>query len=194
MCKSQMLPIKRGVPQGSVLGPLLFLIYINNIFSCSKHLSSIHFADYTNIFFPHKSICDMAESVNRELSLVAPWFKANKLTLHPDKTKFIPFHPPRRKINLDNISVSIDGNKIKRVECTKFLNVTIPKNLWWQPHIKAISSKVAKFTGIITTSRQFFLTNTLLTLYNSLVLPNMQCCCIVWASTYSSYLQPLFRL
>ena len=71
----------------------------------------------------------MAESVNRELSLVAPWFKAHKLTLHPDKTKFIPFHPPRRKINLDNISVSIDGNKIKRVECTKFLNVTIPKNL-----------------------------------------------------------------
>ena len=121
--------IKCGVPQGSVPGPLLFLIYINDIFSWSKHLSSIGFADDTNISFQHKNICDLAESVNRELSLVASWFKANKLTLHPDKTKFISFHPLKKKINLDNISVSIDGNKTKRVECTKFLGVIISENL-----------------------------------------------------------------
>ena len=62
------------------------------------------------------------------------------------------------------------------------------------PLIKAISSKVAKSTGVIIKSRQFFLTNILLALYNSLVLPYLQYCCIVWASTYSSHLQPLFRL
>ena len=118
----------------------------------------------------------------------------NKLTLHPEKTKFISFHPPRKKINLDNISISIDGNKTKRVECTQFLGVIIPENLSWQVHVKAISSKVAKSIGILIKSRQFFLTNTLLTLYSSLVLPYRQCCCIVWASTYSSHLQPLFRL
>ena len=170
------------------------MIRVNKVFSWSKHLSSILFADDTNIFFQHKNICDLAESVNRELSLAVSWVKANKLTLHPDKTKFISFHPPRKKINLDNISISIDGNKTKRVECTKFLGVIIPENLSWQVHIKAISSKVAKSIGITIKSRQFFLTNTLLTLYSSLVLPYLQCCCIVWASTYSSHLQPLFRL
>ena len=171
MYKSQMLPIKCGVPQGSLLGPL---VYVYDIFSWSKHLSSI-----LNIFFQHKNICDLAESVNRELSLAVSWVKANKLTLHPDNTKFTSFHPPRKKINLDNISISIYGNKTKRVECTQFLGVIIPENLSWQAHIKVISAKVAKSTGIIIKSRQFFLTNTPLTLYSSLVLPYLQCCCII---------------
>ena len=94
-----MLPIKCGVPEGSILASFLFLIYKNDIFSCSKYLSFILFADDTNIFFQHKNICELTEIVNRELS---------KLTL--------------QKINLDidNISISTDRNKIKRVECTKF--------------------------------------------------------------------------
>ena len=109
--KSQMLPIKCGVPQGSILATFLFLIYKNDIFSCFKYLSFILFADNTNIFFQHKNICERTEIVNRELSLVASWFKPYKLTL--------------QKINLDidNISISTDGNKIKRVECTKFFKV-----------------------------------------------------------------------
>ena len=99
-----------------------------------------------------------------------PWFKANKPTLHPDKTKFILFHPARKKINLDGLSISIDKNSINRVEHTKFLGVIIHQNLSWQAHIKAISSKIAKSTGIIIKSRQFFFSNTLCTLYNSLIL------------------------
>ena len=162
--KSPLLPIKCGVPQGSVLGPLLFLIYINDIFSCSNYLSFILFADDTNIFFQHKNISELTKIVNHELSFVATWFKANKLTLHPDKTKFILFHPARKKINLDDLSINIDKNSINRVEHTKFLGVIIHQNLSWQAHIKAISSKIAKSTGIITKSRQFFLSNTLCTL------------------------------
>ena len=104
------------------------------------------------------------------------------------------FHPARKKINLDGLSINIDKNSINRVEHTKFLGVIIHQNLSWQAHIKAISSKIAKSTGIIIKSRQFFLSNTLCTLYNSLILPYLQYCSIIWASTYSSHLQPLFRL
>ena len=176
-----------------MLGLLLFLIYINEIL-CSNYLSFILFVDDTNIFFQHKNISELTKIVNHELSFVATWFKANKLTLHPDKTKFILFHPARKKINLDGLSINIDKNSINRVEHTKFLGVIIHQNLSWQAHIKAISSKIAKSTGIIIKSRQFFLSNTLCTLYNSLILPYLQYCSIIWASTYSSHLQPLFRL
>ena len=81
----------------SVLGPLLFLICMNDIFSCSNYLSFILFADNTIIFFQHKNISELTKIVNHELSFVATWFKANKLILHPDKTKFILFHPARKK-------------------------------------------------------------------------------------------------
>ena len=99
--------------------------------------------------------------------------------MHPDKTKFILFHPARKKINLDGLSISIDKNSINRVEHTKFLGVIIHQNLSWQAHIKAISSKMAKSTGIIIKSRQFFFSNTLCTLYNSLILPYLQYCLII---------------
>ena len=84
------------------------------------------------------------------------------------KTRFILFYSPRMSINLDGLSISIDNNRLNRVENTRFLGVIIHHNLSWQPHIKAISSRVAKSIGIITKSRQSFLTNTLCALYYSL--------------------------
>ena len=109
-------------------------MYIYDIFSCSYYLSFILFADDTNIFFQHKNISELTKIVNHELSFVATWFKANKLTLHPDKTKFILFHPARKKINLDGLSINIDKKSINRAEHTKFLGVIIHPNLSWQAH------------------------------------------------------------
>ena len=182
------------MPQGSVLGPLLFLLYINDIFSSSKILSFILFADDTNIFFHHHNLTELSLIVNHELSLVSTWLKVNKLTLHPDKTKFILFHPSRKKLDLNDLNINIDHNSIARVQSTKFLGIIIHENFSWQPHIKAICSKIAKSIGIITKSRPYFHTSTLSLLYKSLILPYLQYCTIIWGSAYESHLNPLLLL
>ena len=89
--KSERLTIKCGVPQGSVLGPLLFLIYMNDISRCSEILSVILFADDTNLFYSHKNIDTLNKTVNQELKKIARWLCANKLSLNIKKTHFIIF-------------------------------------------------------------------------------------------------------
>ena len=91
-------------PSGLCAGATLFLIYIYDIFASSNLFSFILSADDTTLFLQHNNISELFSIVNRELYLVATWFKANKLTLHPDKTKFIIFHLSRKKINSNDLT------------------------------------------------------------------------------------------
>jgi len=94
--QSSMLPIKCGVPQGSILGPLLFLIYIDDIQSSSKFLKFVHFADDTNVFLSSPNlIYRLVQSINSELALLSDWFKANKLSLNVAKTNYLFFGSKR---------------------------------------------------------------------------------------------------
>ena len=144
-----------GVPQGSILGPLLFLIYLNDLFKASNPLMEVMFADDTNLFLSHKNIDTLFAIMNVELENVSTWFKSNKLSLNVDKTKWSLFHPLSKRQFLPQTlpNLLIEDIHIKREHVTKFLGVFIDENLSWKQHIEILSSKISKSMAILYKSR-----------------------------------------
>ena len=131
------------MPQGSILGPLLFLIDMNDISRCSEILSIILFADDTNLFLCHKNLDTLEKTMNHELRKIASWLSANKLSLNIKKTHFIIFKSRGKKPN-QNISVKINGQPIEQVKNTKFLGLHIDDELTWKYHTDQVVIKYQK--------------------------------------------------
>ena len=113
-----------GVPQGSVLGPLLFLIYINDLPNSSSKLSFYLFADDTNIYFESHRLSILQKVVNKELRHVKKWLDANKLALNIDKTNCVIFHSAQNPIN-DSINIKIGSQYLKQTKYVKFLGLLL---------------------------------------------------------------------
>ena len=129
-----------GVPQGSILGPLLFLIYVNDRQYVSHLLQPIMFADDTTLFCAERDIKKLFQTVNNELQKISRWFFSKNLSINVTKTKYYFFHKPSKR---DNIPLAlpklyIDNNQIQRSESIKFLAVFLDENLTWKEHIKYI--------------------------------------------------------
>ena len=173
------------MPQGSILGPLLFLIYINDVVNSSPVLSYILFADDTNIFYSHPCLNTLIRTLNIELTKVKQWFDCNKLSLNIKKTNFIHFTTRNAPENI-NIDIKIDTILLEQKESTKFLGVYLDKNLNCKTHIQKITSSISRSLGILCKLKDMLPFKTLLVLYNALTLPHISYCNTVWGNSTKS--------
>ena len=189
--QSQMNYIQCGVPQGSILGPLLFILYINDICHVSNILQFILFADDTSVYLSHENLQTLQLTFNTELVALTEWFNTNRLILNVNKTNFMIFS--NKKCNFDNITLTMNNTSVSHVSTLKFLGVTIDHKLSWHNHISDVCNKVSRNIGIMS-KLKMFPTNILKMLYYSLIYPYLNYCNIAWANSRDYYMTRLFKL
>ena len=190
--------INIGVPQGSCLGPLLFLVYIND-FSCILKSSKVStYADDTSIYHSSKDITQLNTALNEELRRLDRWLKGNKLSLNVAKTRSMLITTKQKKKCLmasnQAIQPSIREEHIEVICNTKYLGVQIDENLTWKNQIKSVTEKASRAIGFLKYAKHFLPETIVKTLYTSIVEPHFQYCCSVWGCCNSTDILQLQKL
>ena len=166
-----------GAPQGSCLGPLLFLIFSNDINLHLQHVSCILFADDTTLYISHRNLRYARWCLSEDLHTLSDWFKANKLTLNLSKT--VAMHFSRKKeTNTEPLTVS--DNKIHFVDSTKFLGVWLDKNLNWQTHINKLTNKLNSNLTLLKRSKNLLSVDTKKLIYYAHIYSHLSYCILTW--------------
>ena len=152
--QSELELIKCGVPQGSVLGPLLFLIYINDIVNSSKLFNFTLFADDTSLYYSCKNTNNLENIINSELAKISDWLSANRLSLNVAKSKLLYFTNKNRN-SLKDIEIKINGESLKEVDSAKYLGVHMDNKLSWNVHTNHIKLRLSKGISMLAKIRHY---------------------------------------
>jgi hypothetical protein len=207
--KSEYKHLSCGVPQGSILGPILFLIFFNDL-PKSTLLKCLLFCDDTTLLASGSNLEELIVFVNSELKKLSTWFRSNQMSLHPDKTKFTIFHTNPSGIEWDNINLTIDENNVSSnapnpdlikpiayinhesdIPAIKFLGVFFDPSLTFRYHIRKLNEKISRALYILRQCKKILTEKALKTLYYSIFHCHLIYAILIYTSAHTSYLKPI---
>ena len=171
-----------GIPQGSILGPLLFIIFVNCLPYAVSQCKTVMYADDTSLMCKAKNESDLKIQMESCLSKVAEWFQVNKLTLNVEKTKFMIFGTNKMLEKFNDIHLTYNNCEIEKVDEFKYLGVKFDSKLSWSAHVDNVSKTISKRTGIIRRIKYFLPYETTVMLSNALVIPHFDYGSMVWSN------------
>ena len=187
--QSSTMSLQYGVPQGSILGPLLFVIYINDIPEVHKLAKFILYADDANIIIYGKDTVEIKNKFDTLSKALEVWVSANGLALNLKKTNYMVFS--RQKIDLP-FSPTISNYHIERKECARFLGVIIDDKLSWKQHISMIKAKMSRYVGVMYKLKGVLPLMARKNIFHSFVQSHINFCSLVWGLGPKGSIEPLF--
>ena len=181
-----------GVPQGSILGPILFILYINDLPNFSNQSFTSLYADDTTLTFRNDNLIQLLECCNTELVKFHKWTLANRLIMNASKTQYMVF--TNRNVDLNSVSILVNNVPLERVDCFKYLGLVIDEKLSYKLHCQYISGKISRSLGVFYRIRNNLDLQCLKMLYYSLIHPYLFYCNLVWGNARFTHINPVFVL
>ena len=194
--KSSFRSVLCGVPQGSILGPLLFLLFINDLPLYTSNVSTDLYADDTTLYCVHNSQSAIEQSLQFALNELHLWCKNNGMVLKSAKTKvmFVKTSQKRQKLNNDNLKLFYNYETLQTIKSDKILGVFVDNNLSWSEHVKHLTKKIASYIWLLSKIKTFLSQEHHVQFYKSYIQPHIDFCNIVWGSTSETNKLKIFRL
>ena len=170
-----------------MLGPLLFLLYINDLFTAVKFSNVHHFADDTNLLNTSGSLKQLAKQMNLDLRFLSQWLNANKISLNASKTEYIIFKHARKPFDYD-FRLSINGKRLYPSASIKYLGVLLDADLSWKSQINDVAAKLKRANGALAKLRHYVPSSVLLLVYYAIFHSHLQYCCQIWGQPNSAFI------
>ena len=183
--------MNHGVPQGSVLGPILFLIYINDLHKCIKYSTTYHFADDTNLLNISKDYKTLQRRVNYDLFSLHKWLTANKISLNDGKTELIFF---RKGGKAPNLRIKLHGKTLVPTKVVKYLGVYLDEFLSGEAHSQELIKKLSRGNGMLAKARHFVPEQHLKNIYHAIFASHLMYGAQVWTPKLISVKESISRL
>ena len=194
--KSDFKHISCGVPQGSILGPLLFLLFINDLPLYTNNVFTDLYADDTTLYDVQDSMEQIENNLQTALNNLHIWCRGNGMILNSLKTKvmLVTTNQKRQRLSNDNLDLKFNNETLNMISNDKILGVFVDNNLTWSDHIKYLTKKIASSTWLLSKIKKFLSQDHRVQFYKSYIQPHIDFCSIVWGSSSDSNKLKIFKL